>query len=49
MGDELTAPDYPAYELYTEPLRCGIFTQQQGAQMRLVVGRNRKIKAVEVI
>jgi len=41
---------YPAYELYTENLRRGVFSaEQQGAQMRLVVGRDRKVKEVETI
>jgi len=41
---------YPAYELYTEDLRRGIFSdEQRGAQMRLVVGRDRRVKEVETI
>jgi D-glycerate 3-kinase len=37
--------DYPAYELYTEVLRNGIF-EERGKQLRLVVGKDRKVKEV---
>ncbi|KAK4893570.1 hypothetical protein LTR27_008037 [Elasticomyces elasticus] len=37
---------YPAYELYTEVLRNGIFGGDKGKQLRLVVGRDRKVKEV---
>lgn len=44
---------YPAYELFTERLREGIFTSRgedgRGRQMRLVVGRDRKVVRDEVI
>ncbi|KAF2489553.1 putative Uridine/cytidine kinase [Lophium mytilinum] len=40
---------YPAYELYTPSLRRGLFASNTGAQMRLVVGRDRKVKQAEVI
>ncbi|KAF2774266.1 P-loop containing nucleoside triphosphate hydrolase protein [Teratosphaeria nubilosa] len=40
---------YPAYELYTDVLRRGIFPGQPGMQLRLVVGRDRRVKWVEVI
>ena len=39
-------PDYPAYELYTEVLRKGLYPQQQGKQLRLVVDKSRKVKDV---
>ena len=39
--------DYPAYELYTDVLRRGIF-HQTGKQLRLVVDKNRKVEAVEL-
>jgi D-glycerate 3-kinase len=39
---------YPAYELFTDSLRKGIFKgpDSQGKQLRLVVGRDRKVKEV---
>ncbi|TKA51111.1 hypothetical protein B0A55_12541, partial [Friedmanniomyces simplex] len=37
---------YPAYELYTDTLRSGIFGDEKGKQLRLVVGRDRKVKQV---
>ena len=39
--------DYPAYELYTDVLRKGIF-QQTGKQLRLVVNKQRKVEEVEL-
>lgn len=42
---QLTNPDYPAYELYTEVLRKGIYPEP-GRQLRLVVGKDRKVKDV---
>ena len=42
------ASDYPAYELYTTVLRAGIF-QDPERQLRLVVGRNRRVTHVERI
>ena len=41
----LTKPDYPAYELYTEVLRKGIYPES-GRQLRLVVGKDRRVKDV---
>jgi len=41
----LTFPDYPAYELYTEVLRKGIYPES-GRQLRLVVGKDRRVKDV---
>jgi len=43
---------YPAYELFTETLRSGVFGTQEkdkGRQLRLVVGEDRKIVHVERI
>ncbi|KAK4081595.1 uncharacterized protein Triagg1_2336 [Trichoderma aggressivum f. europaeum] len=37
---------YPAYELYSEGLRKGLFPDKPGAQLRMVVGRDRKVKQV---
>lgn len=39
--------DYPAYELYTETLRAGIFKDEKGKQLRLVVGKDRRVKSVQ--
>jgi D-glycerate 3-kinase len=41
----MTASDYPAYELYTEVLRNGIYAEK-GRQLRLVVDKNRRVKEV---
>lgn len=38
---------YPAYELYTETLRRGIFPGVEGRQLRFVLGRDRRVKDVE--
>jgi D-glycerate 3-kinase len=42
---------YPAYELFTEGVKSGVFKgkgkKAQGAQLRLVVGRDRKV--IEVV
>ncbi|KAI9732566.1 MAG: hypothetical protein M1834_003902 [Cirrosporium novae-zelandiae] len=37
---------YPAYEVFTETLREGIFKPDIGRQLRLVIGQDRKIKQV---
>ncbi|QUC19997.1 uncharacterized protein UV8b_04238 [Ustilaginoidea virens] len=37
---------YPAYELYTEGVRSGIFAERPGRQLRIVVGRDRRVKHV---
>lgn len=37
---------YPAYELYTDGMRRGIFSDRLGCQLRMVVGRDRKVKEV---
>lgn len=42
----LMEEDYPAYELYTEVLRSGVFGSDSGRQLRLVVGRDRRVKEV---
>jgi hypothetical protein len=41
----LTFPDYPAYELYTQVLKNGIYPEP-GRQLRLVVGKDRRVKDV---
>lgn len=41
--------DYPAYELYTEVLRNGIFGDEKGKQLRFVVDKNRRVKEVHRI
>jgi len=38
---------YPAYELYTDVLRKGIF-RQTGKQLRLIVDKHRKVEEVEM-
>ncbi|MCJ1401838.1 hypothetical protein MMC11_005055 [Xylographa trunciseda] len=35
---------YPAYELYTDRLRAGVFGPNSGKQLRLIVGKDRKVK-----
>ena len=47
IGRLLMQVDYPSYELYTEPLREGIWNEVQGKQLRLVVDKDRKIKEVQ--
>jgi len=37
---------YPAYELYTDSMRKGVFPNRPGRQLRMVVGRDRKVKHV---
>lgn len=37
---------YPAYELYTDSMRKGVFKDRPGCQLRMVVGRDRKVKQV---
>lgn len=37
---------YPAYELYTGKLRGGLFAGDKGRQLRLIVGKDRKVKEV---
>lgn len=38
---------YPSYELFTETLRAGVFGDDRGRQLRLVVGPDRKVVKVE--
>ncbi|CCE33778.1 uncharacterized protein CPUR_07704 [Claviceps purpurea 20.1] len=40
---------FPAYELYTAALRKGILKDKPGRQLRMIVGRDRKVKQVERI
>lgn len=40
---------YPCYELYTDVLRRGIFGGEGGQQLRLVVGKDRKVIQVHTI
>ncbi|KAK5138184.1 hypothetical protein LTR08_004879 [Meristemomyces frigidus] len=40
---------YPAYELYTDVLRQGIFGGEKGKQLWMTVGRDRKVKDVQII
>jgi D-glycerate 3-kinase len=42
---KLTNTDYPAYELYTNVLRKGIYPEK-GRQLRLIVGKERRVKEV---
>ncbi|KAI0428095.1 putative Uridine/cytidine kinase [Xylaria sp. FL1042] len=40
---------YPAYELFTDKLRSGVFADKLQCQLRLVVGKNRQVKKTIVI
>ncbi|KAI0206481.1 putative Uridine/cytidine kinase [Astrocystis sublimbata] len=40
---------YPAYELFTEKLRSGLFAGKEGCQLRLVVGKDRRVQETIVI
>lgn len=40
---------FPAYELYTDKLRRGVLPGRSGAQLRMVVGRDRKVEEVHRI
>jgi D-glycerate 3-kinase len=40
---------YPAYELFSDQLRKGLFVGKKGRQLRLVVGKDRKVKQTIVI
>ena len=42
----LTLADYPAYELFTSNLRAGIFNERKGRQLRLTIGRDRRVRKV---
>lgn len=37
---------FPAYELYTDGMRAGLFPNSPGCQLRMVVGRDRSVKHV---
>ncbi|PNY28715.1 Uncharacterized protein TCAP_01360 [Tolypocladium capitatum] len=37
---------FPGYELYTDGVRRGIFSDRPGCQLRMVVGRDRRVKQV---
>ena len=37
---------FPAYELYTDRLRAGIFPDRPGSQLRMTVGKDRKVREV---
>ena len=37
---------FPGYELYTDGVRRGIFLGRPGCQLRMVVGRDRRVKRV---
>lgn len=37
---------YPAYELFTDGMRAGLFAGRSGCQLRMIVGRDRKVKQV---
>lgn len=45
----LTCTDYPSYELFTETLRSGIFKNKNRKQLRIVIGKDRKVVHSEVI
>jgi len=47
-ADDRDDIDYPAYELYTDVLRSGIFPGEtgKGRQLRLVVGEDRRVREV---
>ena len=38
---------YPAYELFTDTLRAGTFGEEKGRQLRLVIGKDRRV--IEVV
>jgi D-glycerate 3-kinase len=39
------ATDYPAYELFSDALRRGLF-EDEGRQLRLIVGKDRRVKYI---
>ena len=45
---QLTIADYPAYELYTDVLRKGIYPEK-GRQLRLMVGKDRRVEEVTML
>ncbi|KAJ1333493.1 D-glycerate 3-kinase [Microdochium nivale] len=40
---------YPAYELFCGKLRTGLFSEKPGAQLRIVVGQDRRVKQTIVL
>jgi len=40
---------YPAYELFSDNLRSGVFDKPNKQQLRLVVGKSREVKQAVVI
>lgn len=40
---------YPAYELFCDKLRSGLLPENPGSQLRIIVGRDRKVKEVIVL
>ena len=40
---------YPAYELFTDTLRVGTFGEEKGRQLRLVIGKDRRVSEVLTI
>jgi len=40
---------YPAYELYCDGVRAGVLPDKPKHQLRLIVGRDRKVKEVQII
>ncbi|KAI1763658.1 P-loop containing nucleoside triphosphate hydrolase protein [Hypoxylon sp. FL1150] len=40
---------YPAYELFSDKMRNGLFTDKPKCQLRLIVGKDRKVKQTIVI
>lgn len=46
FSTRLNLKDYPAYELYTDRLRVGIFGKEKGKQLRLSIGKSRQVKNI---
>ncbi|OTB20020.1 hypothetical protein K445DRAFT_154760 [Daldinia sp. EC12] len=40
---------YPAYELFSDKLRDGLFADKPGCQLRLIVGKDRKVKQTIIV
>ncbi|KAI2635079.1 putative Uridine/cytidine kinase [Xylaria nigripes] len=40
---------YPAYEIFTDKLRSGLFSDRSGCQLRMVVGKDRRVKQTIII
>jgi D-glycerate 3-kinase len=41
--------DYPAYELFSDTLRAGIFGDEKGRQLRILVDEERRVKEAVTI